>query len=138
MCFPFQQPLRYIALAVRCKQGSQLRRKENQSTSVNLSQAGDQIEKWIARRARRSDLRCDQGAISPSTCFECDNGHRRSLAKYATVRIRLSILWRGWWTMLRCDLCAVSVLYLFISVFSIERLLWTKLSLFTDLFLLGR
>lgn len=62
-------------VAVRCKQGSQLRRKENQSTSVNLSQAGDQIEKWIARRARRSDPRCDQGAISPSTCLECDNGH---------------------------------------------------------------
>lgn len=118
MCFPFQQPLRYIVLAVRCKQGSQLRRKENQSTSVNLSQAGDQIEKWIAGRAHRSDPRCDQGAISSSTCLECDNGHCRSLAKCATVKIRFSVLLRRWWTMPRCDLCAVLVSYLFIAVFS--------------------
>lgn len=58
-----------------------MHRKENQSTSVNLSQAGDQIEKWIARRARHSDPRRDQAAVSPSTCLERDNGRRRSLAK---------------------------------------------------------
>lgn len=51
-CVRLKQPLGYNALAVRCKQASQLHRKENQSTSVNLSQAGDQIEKWIAWRRR--------------------------------------------------------------------------------------
>lgn len=111
MCFPFQQPLRYIALAVRCKQGSQLHRKENQSTSVNLSQAGDQIEKWIARRARHSDLRRDQAAVSPSTCLERDNG-AAAVWPSATVRIRFSVLWRRWWTTPRRDLCAVSVFFL--------------------------
>lgn len=49
MLVRLKQLLRYNALAVRCKQGSRLHGKEkNQSTSVNLSQAGAQIEKWIA------------------------------------------------------------------------------------------
>lgn len=108
MCFPFQQPLSYVALAVSGKQGSQLRRKENQSTSVHLSQAGDQIEKWIAGRARHSDRRWDGAAISLSTCFQHDNGHHccRRLAKRATLRVRFSISWRRRWAMRRCDLRA--------------------------------
>lgn len=94
MCVRLKQPLRYSALAVRCKQGSQLHRKENQSTSVNLSQAGDQIEKWIARRALGANLHCDQGAIRLSTCLEHDNGHRCSLAKCAANKDQITILAR--------------------------------------------
>lgn len=94
MCVRLKQPLRYNALAVRCKQGSQLHRKENQSTSVNLSQARDQIEKWIARRALGADLHCDQGAINLSTCLERDNGHRCSLAKCAANKDQITILAR--------------------------------------------
>lgn len=63
--------LRYNALAAGRKQRSQLHGKENQSTSVNSSQAGDQIEKWITPRA---DLHCDQGAMRLSTCLVQDNG----------------------------------------------------------------
>lgn len=92
MCVRLKQPLRYNALAVRCKQGSQLHRKENQSTSVNLSQAGDQIEKWIARRVLAANLHCDQGAIRLSTCLEHDNGHRCSLANCAANKDRITIL----------------------------------------------
>ena len=89
-----KQPLRYNALPVRYKHGSQLHGKENQSTSVNLSQEGDQIEKWIARRALGADLLCDQGAISLSTCLEHDNGHRCSLAKCAANKDLITILAR--------------------------------------------
>ena len=92
MCVRLKQPLRYNALAVRCKQGSQLHRKENQSTSVNLSQAGDQIEKWIARRAPGANLHCDQGAIRLSTCLEHDNGQCCSLAKCAANKDQITIL----------------------------------------------
>lgn len=66
--------LRYNALAAGRKQRSQLHGKENQSTSVNSSQAGDQIEKWITPRALCADLQCDQGAMRLSTCLVQDNG----------------------------------------------------------------
>lgn len=71
-----------------------MHRKENQSTSVNLSEAGDQIEKWIARRVLGANLHCDQGAIRLSTCLEHDNGHRWSLAKWAANKDEITILAR--------------------------------------------
>lgn len=121
MCFPFQQPLRYIALAVRCKQGSQLHRKENQSTSVNLSQAGDQIEKWIARRARRSDRRRDQAAASLSTCLEGDNGHRRSWAKRNSEDQIFPLVEKVGGAVLGWDPCAASVVLLQFSASDVSR-----------------
>lgn len=69
-----------------------MHRKENQSTSVNLSQAGDQIEKWIARRVLGANLHRDQGAIRLSTCLERDNGQRCSLAKCAANKDQITIL----------------------------------------------
>lgn len=60
-------------MAVRCKQGARLQERENQWTSVHLSQAGDQIEKWIAQLA--ANLHCDKGAIHRNTCLGGDNGH---------------------------------------------------------------
>lgn len=68
--------------------------RKNQSTSVNLSQAGDQIEKWIARRTRGVNLHCGQGAIRLSTCLVHDNGHRCGLAKCAANEDEITILAR--------------------------------------------
>ena len=67
-------------------------RKENQSTSVNLSQAGDQIEKWIARCELTANLHCDQGAVCLSTCLEHDNGHGCRLAKHVANKDQITIL----------------------------------------------
>lgn len=63
-------------------------------TSVNLSQAGNQIEKWIAQRAPGTNLHCDQRAIHLSTCLVPGNRHRCSLTKCAANKDQFTILAR--------------------------------------------
>lgn len=94
-CIRLKQPFRYKALAVRCKQGSQLhgKGKINRHLLIYLRQE-TKLKNGLLDVRPVQNLHCDQGATRLSTCLVDDNGHYCSLAKCTANKDQITILAR--------------------------------------------